>query len=121
MKSEKFLTIAMVGLLSIGLLAGCGGSEVDENKTPEEIRQEIVNMDTKDIQKQIDAYTKAIAEKMEEVKVEAEKLSKIPLTEQLGDEAKAVRANLDNLKDSAAKLQKNLEAYAEGLKEKSAK
>ena len=41
MKSEKFLTLAMVGLLSVGLLVGCGGSEVDENKTPEEIRQEI--------------------------------------------------------------------------------
>lgn len=121
MKKGKFLSFAMVGLLSIGLLAGCGGSDVDENKTPEQIRQEIVNMDTKDIQKQIDAYTKAVAEKLEEVNAEAKKLADIPLTEQLGDEAKAIRKNLDSLKDSLGKLQKNMEAYAEGLKEKSAK
>ena len=117
MKKALFLGL-MLGCVMF--LAGCG-QEASEDKTPEQIKQEVVSMNAADIEAMIAKYNKAIEAKAAELKKETDKLSKIPLTEQLGDEAKAVRANLDNLKDSAAKLQKNLEAYAEGLKEKSAK
>jgi hypothetical protein len=52
------------------------------------------------------------------VKAEAEKLAKIPLTQQLGDEAKKLRDNMSNITTSLDKLKANMAAYAEGLKAK---
>jgi hypothetical protein len=74
--------------------------------------------DAAQIQKGIDAYTKAIDAKTAEIKVEADKLAKIPLTEMLGDDAKALQSKIADMTKSLDKLKANLEAYAEGLKSK---
>ncbi|MPN00032.1 hypothetical protein SDC9_147226 [bioreactor metagenome] len=104
--------------LALGLLmAGCG-QKADENKTPEQIKQEVTQMDTAQIQKQIDVYTNAIKAKSAELKVETDKLAKIPLTEMLGDEAKSLQGKIAEMTKSLDKLKANLEAYAEGLKTK---
>ena len=52
--------------LAVGMLAGCG-SEVDENKTPDQIKAEVAKLDAAAIQKQIDADKKAIEEKRMEL------------------------------------------------------
>lgn len=63
----KKVTLMFAGaVVAAGLLAGCGSS-VDENKTPEQIRQEIASWDSAKIQKAVDEYTKAIAAKTEEL------------------------------------------------------
>ena len=72
--------------VAAGMLTGCGSS-VDENKTPEEIRQEIADWDAAKIQKVIDEYSKAIAEKTSELAAKTDELKEIPLTEMLGDKA----------------------------------
>lgn len=110
--------LSLVVALALGLLtAGCG-QKADENKTPEQIKQEVGQMDAAQIQKEIDAYTKAIEAKTAEIKVEADKLAKIPLTEMLGDDAKALQSKIADMTKSLDKLKANLEAYAEGLKGK---
>ena len=63
-------------------------------------------------------YAKAIEAKSQELARETEKLSKVPLTEQLGDEAKKIRANMAGLTESLDKLKANMEAYTDGLKAK---
>ena len=109
--------LMMLGIVCGALFfAGCGDAKVDENKTPDEIKQEVAKMSTSDIQKMVEAYKAEIEKKAEALKAEGDKLSKIPLTQQLGDEANGIRANMDSLKASLDKLQKNLNAYAEGLK-----
>ena len=113
---KKFMLMALLCCGAL-FLAGCGDS-VDENKTPEQIKAEVASMNAADIQKMIEKYQKAIEEKAAEVKVEADKLAKIPLTEQLGDEAKALRGNIEELTSSLNKLKANAEAYIEGLKKK---
>ena len=105
----------MVAACGIFFLAGCGQG-VDENKTPAQIRSEVANMSAQDIQTVIVKYQKAIEAKAFELKAEAEKLSKIPLTEQLGDEAKKLRDNMENITVSLDKLKANMAAYADGLK-----
>ncbi len=113
----KKLLYLMALVASMVIFAGCG-NKADENKTPAQIQAEVQNMDLAQIQAVIADYQKAIEKKATELKKEADKLAQIPLTEQLGDEAKKVRENMSNLKDSLAKLQANLAAYTEGLKQK---
>lgn len=114
MKKFLMLCFAVCGML---FFAGCS-EKVDENKTPEQIKAELASMDAADIQEMITKYQKAIEEKTAELKVEVEKLAKIPLTEQLGEEAKKIRANQAEITKSLDKLKANLAAYAEGLKTK---
>ena len=107
----------LVAALALGLFVGCG-QKVDENKTPEQIKQEVAKMDTAQIQKQIDAYSDAIKAKSAELQVETEKMAKIPLTQMLGDEAKSLQGKIAESTKSLDKLKANLEAYTQGLKSK---
>lgn len=109
--------LMLVAACSICLFSGCG-QNVDENKTPEQIKTEAANMSAQDIEALIVKYQKAIEAKAAELKVEADKLAKIPLAKQLDDEAKAVRANMEKLTSSLEKLKANMSAYAESLKAK---
>ena len=113
----KKLMLLLVAACGIFLLAGCGQG-VDENKTPAQIQSEVANMSAQDIQAMIVKYQKAIEAKAAELKAEADKLAKIPLTQQLGDEAKKLRDNMANITTSLDKLKANMAAYAEGLKAK---
>lgn len=113
---KKLMLMALLCCGSL-FLAGCGDS-VDENKTPEQIKSEITSMNAADIQKMVTKYQAAIEEKAAEIKAETDKLAKIPLTEQLGDEAKKLRGNVAELTKSLDKLKANLEAYVDGLKQK---
>ena len=113
---KKLFILGMMACSMI-FLAGCGEG-VDENKTPAQIQSEVANMDAEDIQAMITKYQKAIEKKAAELKAEADKLAEIPLTEQLGDEAKALRGNIEELTSSLNKLKANAEAYLEGLKKK---
>ena len=106
--------------VAAGMLAGCGSS-VDENKTPEQIKQEIASWDAAKIQKVIDEYSKAIAEKTSELSAKTAELKEIPLTEMLGDKAKGLQGDIAEITKSLDKLKDNMAAYAEGLKAKAGK
>ena len=113
----KKLMWLLAASCSILFLAGCG-QDVDENKTPAQIQSEVANMSAQDIQTMIVKYQKAIEAKAVELKAEADKLARIPLTEQLGDEAKKLRNDMENITVSLDKLKANMAAYADGLKAK---
>ena len=113
---RKMLLLA--GMLCGALfLTGCG-NDVDENKSTTQIQEEVAKMDAAQIQAMVDKYQKAIEAKSAELKVQADKLAKIPPTELLGDDAKAIKAKMTDLTDSINRLKTNMEAYAEGLKKK---
>ena len=114
---KKLFLFAMICGAAIAL-TGCGKQTASENKTPAEIQAEVQSMSAADIQAKIDAYKKAIEAKTAELKAEGEKLKQIPLTEQLGDEAKKIQGNMGTLKESISKLTANMNTYAEGLKAK---
>ena len=117
----KQMLVSLFGAaLAVGMLAGCGDG-VDENKTPEQIKAEVVNLDAAAIQKQIDAYTKVIEEKSKELAKVMDQIKEIPLTAQLGDKAKGLQASAADLGREINKLKENLEAYVEGLKAKADK
>lgn len=114
MKKMLFLTCILSGTM---FLAGCGDG-VDENKTPAQIQQESIEMNIDQIKNMIAKYQKAIARKTDEFKKETDKLANIPLQEQMGNEAKKVRAEIAKLSTSLKKLQANAQTYAEELSKK---
>ena len=115
MKSRMILAAA--ALCGAMFLAGCGNN-VDENKTPAQIQSEAAKMSVEDIQKVVAEYQKAIEKKASEIAKETDKLAKIPLAEQLGDDAKAIRAEIAKLTESMNKLKANAEAYLQEIKAK---
>ena len=90
---KKIAMTLACAFVAAGMLTGCGSS-VDENKTPEEIRQEIADWDAAKIQKVIDEYSRAIAEKTSELAAKTDELKEIPLTEMLGDKAKGIQGDI---------------------------
>lgn len=114
MKKMLFLTCILSGTL---FLAGCGDG-VDENKTPAQIQQETIEMNVDQIKDMIAKYQKAISQKTNELKKEMDKLANIPLQEQMGSEAKKVRAEIEKLSNSLNKLKANAQTYAEELSKK---
>ncbi len=110
---KKLMLLMAVAVASL-MLAGC--SKADENKTPEQIKQEVAKMDAKDIQAVIDDYQKAIAAKKADLEKEAAKLKELKLEELTGDKAKSIKDNMANLTKSIDKLSANMAAYADGLK-----
>ena len=87
MKKIACMLALLTGVL---MLAGCGDNGVDENKSPEQIKQEVSSMDQAEISKMVELYTAEIEKKSVELKAEADKLSNIPLTSMFGDEAKGI-------------------------------
>lgn len=108
-------------LLASAALALCGcGAKVDENKTPEQAKAEASTMDAASLQKQVDALKAFMLEKQDEAKKVADKIAQIPLKEQLGDNAKALRAEASKIGDSLKNVGSQLSVYAEELKNKAA-
>lgn len=114
---KKILAIFVAA--SALVLCGCGAN-VNENKTLEQAKTEAVSMDAASLQKQVDALKAFIAEKNDEAKALAEKLSKISLTEQMGNDAKALREEASKIAESVKKIQTQLGVYVEELKSKAA-
>ena len=113
----KKLILAMTMLATALVMTGCG-SKADENKTPEQIKQEVSTMDASQIQAVIADYQKAIEEKTAELQKETEKLKGLDLSEVAGEKGKAIKDNMSELSKSIDKLKANMEAYAEGQKKK---
>ena len=111
--------VAVVLCLALVCLVGCG-SGADENKPISEVTAEAQGMDASGLQKQVDAYTAAIVAKNSEIEKLTAKKSEIPLTELLGDEAKALAADIKKLMDSSKALKERMAVYAKELKKKAA-
>lgn len=104
-------------VVAAALFTGCGNN-VDENKTPEQIRAEITNWDSSKLQKAVDDYTKAIAAKTEELNAALAKVKDLSAQDLLGDKGRQLKADADEIEKSLEKLKENMEVYAESLKEK---
>ena len=116
---KKFAMAFACAILAAGMMTGCG--DVDENKTPAEIKAEAANWDTAKIEKQMEAYKKAIEAKAAELKKAADELAAVPLDKKLGEEGKKAAAKVAEVTNYLDNLKAGLEAYAEALKAKMAK
>ena len=110
--------VAAFCLMSTLLLisAGCG-KKADENKPMEEVRTEAAGMDAAQLRSMALKYKDTILAKEADVKQMMDKLKDIPLTEQLGAEAKRIKDELESLQKSVQALRDRFQVYYDRLKE----
>ncbi len=107
----------LAGLMVVAMLTGCGGSSstIDENKPVSQVAADASKMGQAELQAMVTKYEAAIAEKGKEVEALMAKVKEIPITEMMGDKAKALKDDVSKLKTSIDKLKDQMAAYAKEL------
>ena len=108
----------IIALVPLAFLIGCGGGGADTSTPVAELEQEAETMTVEDLKAKASSYKEAIASKMQELEPLKEKLKDIPLTQQMGDEAKALQEEISALSEDLGALQDRLPVYLDALKEK---
>ena len=107
-------------LLTLGLLMmlpGCG-KKADENKPVSEVSAEAEKMSSEELRAMAQTYKEAVLAKSGEIKSTIGKLKDIAIADQLGSEAKELKAEISNLRNSASALKERFQIYYGKLKEK---
>ena len=104
----------LAGLMVVAMLTGCGG-KIDENKPIDQVAADAAKMGQAELQKMVNTYQAAIADKGKEVDALMAKVKEIPLTELMGDKAKALKADASKISDSIGKLKDQMAVYAKEL------
>jgi len=116
MKKIRFLC-----LLPLLVLVGCGGSGGTDTDTPvSELKQEAETLSVENLKAKAESYEKAISQKLQDLEPLKEKLAAIPMTEQMGEEAKALQGDIASLTTELNDLKERLAVYVDALKEKGA-
>ena len=106
----------LAGLILIAMLAGCGGSGgIDENKPIDQVAADAVKLSQVELQKMVDKYDAAIAEKGKEIEVLKAKIKEIPINELMGDKAKMLKDDVSKISESLGKLKDQMAVYAKEL------
>jgi Skp family chaperone for outer membrane proteins len=108
----------LAGLVLVAMIAGCGGSKIDENKPIDQVAADAAKMGQAELQKMVDTYQAAIADKSKEVEALMAKVKEIPLSEMMGDKAKALKGDLGEIQTSLGKLKDQMAVYAKELSKK---
>lgn len=100
---KKAMLSLFGAMLAVGMLAGCGN--VDENKTPAQVKEEAATWDAAKIESVMKEYRAAIDAKKAELSKVNDQLGEIPLKEQSGEKAGKLRDEAGKLVASIAKLE----------------
>jgi hypothetical protein len=108
------LCVALAGCV-LGL-SGCG-KKADESKPIADVQAEAAKMDVAQLKAKAMEYKDALVAKKADIEKVAAKLKEIPVTEQLGADAKALQADIANLNKSVSALTERFQIYYNKLKE----
>jgi uncharacterized coiled-coil DUF342 family protein len=100
------------------IFVGCG-KKADEGKPMSEVQAEAAKMNVEQLKAAAMQYKNAIVAKKADIEKVAAKLKEIPITEQMGAEAKALQTDIANLDKSVAALTERFQVYYNKLKEMS--
>jgi chromosome segregation ATPase len=114
---KKGMALGLLVAMGSAMLSGCGGSGPDETRPMDQIKAEVEQFDLARLEKEAAKYVQAITAKQADLEKVAAKLKEIPMTELMGDDAKAVKDELASIKDSVSALKARLDVYAQKIKE----
>ena len=117
MRAVRKFTFVFVSLVCMSAILGCG-EKADENKPISEVKAEAEKMSIDKLRAKAMEYKEAIVAKKADYEKLAAKLKDIPVAEMIGEEAKALKADMENLEESISKLRERFEVYYDKLKEK---
>lgn len=103
------------GLMLAAMLSGCGGNKIDENKPIDQVAADAAKMGQAELQKMVDQYQAAIADKGKELDALKAKIKEIPITEMMGDKAKTLKDEVSKIAESTGKLKDQLDVYVKEL------
>lgn len=103
------------GFMLVAMLAGCGGNKIDENKPIDQVTADAAKMGQADLQKMVDQYKAAIADKGKDLDALKAKIKEIPITEMAGEKAKTLKDEVSKIADSTGKLKDQMAVYAKEL------
>ncbi len=109
--------IVVVGLVGCGSKSSKGPASVDETKPIAEVKAEANKMSVEQLKATAQSYRQAIVAKQAELEKVAAKLKDIPITDALGEEARAIKTELESLNTSVAALTERFQVYLDKLKE----
>jgi hypothetical protein len=108
----------LAGLVLVAMIAGCGGSKIDENKPIDQVAADAAKMGQAELQKMVDTCQAAIADKSKDVEALMAKVKEIPLTELMGEKAKELKGEVSEIQTSIGKLKDQMAVYAKELSAK---
>jgi len=110
--------VALLLACTVLFFVGCGSkSDVDETKPLSEVKAEAETMTVEQLKEVAMKYKKAIEAKQPEINKLMEQLKAVPLTEALGEEAKALKADIEELNSSLKSLRERFNIYYNKLVE----
>jgi uncharacterized coiled-coil DUF342 family protein len=105
------------------LIAGClfgfasCSKKADTNKSIADVQAEASKMNAEQLKTKAMEYKNAIVAKKAEIEKVAAKLKAIPITQQIGTEAKALQTDITTLNKAMAALTERFQVYYNKLKE----
>ena len=111
---KKVIGIVAAFIMASVLVSGCG-STASETKPVAEVQSESKTMSVGQLQKMADVYKAAIESKQVQVKALQEKIKTIPVTQLLGDEARAIKDDVTKLATSVQALTERMNVYLKAL------
>ena len=112
---KKVIGVVAALVMASVFVAGCG-STASETKPVTEVQSEAKTMSTSQLEQIIKTYKAAIEAKDVQVKALQAKIKTIPITQLLGDEARAIKDDVTKLAGSVQALTERLNVYAKALK-----
>jgi uncharacterized coiled-coil DUF342 family protein len=120
MKTSKNAALWSLLVLCSLVVLGCGqgGQEADETKPMSEVKAEAEKMDNNELRTAAMSYKEAITAQKGELEKIVAKLKEVPVAEMMGEEAKALKAEIGDLNKSVMALRERFDVYYEKLKAK---
>lgn len=99
------------------IFSGCG-KKADPNKPIDQVQKEAQTMNVQDLQKNAEAYARAIQSKKSQLEKESEKLKSLSPKDMLSDKGKEFRDNMAKVGNDVQELTKRYEIYAQAFAQK---
>jgi outer membrane murein-binding lipoprotein Lpp len=114
---RKVTGVVAALLMASVFVAGCG-NKASETKPIAEVQSEAKTMNASQLEKMVNTYKAAVEAKEVQIKALQEKIKTIPVTQLLGDEAKAVKDDIVKLSGSVRALTERMNIYSKEMQAK---
>ena len=111
---KKVCSVILCLVVTALMVSGCGSS-VSETKPVAEVKEEAKAMDTSQLQSMVAKYQKAIEAKKPQITKLQNKLKQIPISQLMGEDAKAIKADISQITASIRSLNERMRIYAAEL------
>lgn len=113
---KKGVVLGMMVFVLAVVVAGCAGGKVSADKPIDQVVAEAKTMAVAELQSIIKSYQDVIESKQGEIAKLQAKIKEIPLTQIMGEEAKALKADISAIVSTVNGLTERMNVYLKELK-----